>query len=214
MTWLELGRRLRRSKALARVKPSIARVLAAVDKRGVRWDAYDQVEADKYGGRRSIGVFVWLPGRRAAVTQQGQAHRWFRVHPLARTAREALYAWEFKGSYAKRLEERAAERNPRRRGGRARPTTTPAERRSLRRLRTYLRRLVSLARTDPVLGWDTILKRTSDAVLRARGVVRLFRGVLGEIDGTWRRYEGYKMPFETAVSPAWRALNIIRRTGA
>lgn len=124
MTWLEVGRRVSRAVALRLVRPKVARALAAAERRGARWMAYQQVEADKYGGRRPYGLFIWLPERRTAVTVQGSSpesavHRWFRVHPLARTAKEALYAWEFKRSYTKTLEARQGPAATNRRGRRA-----------------------------------------------------------------------------------------------
>lgn len=80
----------------------------------------------------------------------------------------------------------------------------------LLKLRANLRRILTQADRGAFLGWDTILDRTENAILKS-GCAGAFCRALAAIRGLRRRYEGCKMPVETAVEPAWSIIGIIER---
>jgi hypothetical protein len=86
----------------------------------------------------------------------------------------------------------------------------PRHVRALRRTRATLRRILTKARRDGYLGWDSILAAVERALYRS-GMPGLFRSVLRSIDSLNRRYEGYKMHVETAMSPASMSIDKIDR---
>lgn len=81
---------------------------------------------------------------------------------------------------------------------------------NLKGLRTYLLGLKSKAFRGGIMGWDTILDRTREAIFRY-GAAALLKVQIRETESLARRYEGYKMHVVTALGPANVALHKIER---
>lgn len=105
----------------------------------------------------------------------------------------------------KRMEglRRSSHKNPRARRVAKRLSSTTVL--LLKGLRRRLWGIKNLAISTVVIGWDQVIDRTEQAILRS-GVKSMFGGELREISGLWRRYKGCKMPLTTAISPASGAL--------
>lgn len=107
LSWQQLGRKLR----FQSLWPTLQKVVKAARQRRLKWEAFRLIEADKYGNRKPIGQWMWIPKTRVIVeVVRGHfigaggrpvgrvvngtreiIHR-ERVHPLARTAKEAFDA--------------------------------------------------------------------------------------------------------------------------
>jgi len=92
-----------------------------------------------------------------------------------------------------------------------RKSLKPRHKAALKRAKVALRRLYSKMRYGRgFLGWDEILDAAERIIFRSK-LPGLFRGTLREIESLRRRYEGYKMHAETALSPVSGALSRIDR---
>jgi hypothetical protein len=139
MTWFQIGRRLAKRDLRARARggsDAAADAVAEAEAQGERWEAYQLFEVDKYGGWKTMGVFLWLPdAQRFAevydertraqlwVPEGGtrpEAVEWMAAHPNAATADEVLHAGSYpapawRSEANKRLDART---EPAERGGR------------------------------------------------------------------------------------------------
>jgi hypothetical protein len=111
MSWLVLGKRIMK---LEKLHHTIQNVVRGALKRGLKWQAYNIIEEDKYRHRQPYGQWLWIPKAgligHVSIAPPGSGGfigrdkpyyhsvRWSRAHPLARDLKEVWRAYNW-GTY-------------------------------------------------------------------------------------------------------------------